>query len=369
MMGSMEMLLDRVGSDPVSHDLALASLEAAHRGARLASYLLSSSRQQLLQPAALDLSAVLKELIGTLQRTLGPTIGIRVDIELGLNPVLAGAAHLNSALLNLALNARDAMPDGGVLDFKAYASGGQVVIQVTDTGVGMTAEVLSRAQEPFFTTKGVGGSGLGLSMVQGFAQQSGGSLVIRSEPDRGTQIEPWLPETTAKTPPAADRAGGVPILHGTGRILVVDDSLPVRLIVEAFLEQAGFEVIGTTDAETAIDILQSDHRFDGLVTDYLMPGMNGAQLISWARAAFPNLPAVMVTGYGAAEVLETLPVDVVILRKPVQRTELVGSVKAMTADQASAMTRGPFSARDLTASIVSGHASRPNGVASPSHQT
>jgi CheY-like chemotaxis protein/two-component sensor histidine kinase len=303
------------------------TLQAGQRGARLTSHLLSFARQQVLRPTALELSPLLTDLSQTLVRTLGRDIAVHIDLAPDLPAVLADAAHLDSALLNLALNARHAMPRGGELRIGAYAIPGQVVITVADTGEGMTAEVLAQASEPFFSTKGAKGSGLGLSMVQGFARQSGGELRIESMPGRGTRIEIGLP--IAERAVVATARLKVPEIQGHGRVLVVDDDVDVARIITAFLEEAGFDVTTADDGEEALVKLGAGPTFDALVTDYAMPGMNGAGLILEARVLCPALPALLITGYAGAKGQDRLPSNVVILRKPFRRDDFLRAVKSL----------------------------------------
>lgn len=323
LLGGLELAIDEVQDLPrVRTELEFA-LQAGQRGARLTSHLLSFARQQKLHPTAFELPRLLGELSHTLERTLGRDVLIRIDTSPGLPLVLADAAHLDSALLNLALNARDAMPHGGELLIEARAVGELVVIAVSDTGAGMAPDVLAQACEPFFSTKGAQGSGLGLSMVQGFARQSGGELRIQSAPDQGTRIEIWLP--VAQQPAASAPAPRVQQARGRGRILVVDDDLDVGRVTSAFLCKAGYDVITVGSGDEALAKLSANLLFDALVTDYAMPGMNGADLVK----SSPSLPALLITGYAGAEGLDCLPPNVTILRKPFQREDLVSRVKGL----------------------------------------
>ena len=326
LQGNLELALDEgVEADEMREHVRLA-LEAGRRGERLTGHLLSFSRQQALRPEPLDLPPLLEDLSRTLSRTLGRDVALRVEARPGLPHALADAAHLDAALLNLALNARDAMPDGGELRVEAYPDGGRVVVAVSDSGAGMAPEVLARACEPFFTTKGLKGSGLGLSMVQGFAQQSDGALNIRSEPGRGTRVELSLP---AAAPAAAAPAPARERPSGRGRVLVVDDEADVGRVACAFLGKAGFAVAAAGGADEALAVLGAAPDFDALVTDFAMPGMNGAELVLRAREVRPGLPALVITGYAGAEALERLPADVATLRKPFRREDLARKVKEL----------------------------------------
>ena len=325
LLGGIELAIDDVADRPaVSANLELA-LQAGLRGARLTSHLLSFSRQQILRPAALDLGPLLQTLSRTLTRTLGRDITINVEIAANLPHVMADAAHLDSALLNLALNARDAMPQGGELLITAEATGTHVAITVADTGEGMAPEVMAQACEPFFTTKGLKGSGLGLSMVQGFARQSGGELSIQSVRGQGTRIEITLPLALPLTP--SELTVPPERVQGQGRVLIVDDEVDVGRVTAAFLHKAGFHVTMVGEANAALQKLRTGFAFDALVTDYAMPGMNGAELVRYARELCPKLPILIITGYAGAGGLDNLPPDVTILRKPFQRDDLTRRVK------------------------------------------
>jgi PAS domain S-box-containing protein len=324
LLGGLELVIDELEDRPdLRTELELA-LRAGQRGARLTSHLLAFSRQLVLHPIALELAPLLTELSRTLQRTLGRDVVVRIDIAPNLPHVLVDAAHLDSALLNLALNARDAMSGRGELGIEATMVRGQVVIAVTDTGEGMTPEVLGRACDPFFSTKGENGSGLGLSMVKSFVGQSGGELHIKSTPGRGTRIEICLP--AASSPPVLAPTPRAQPVRGKGRVLVVDDDVEVARITAAFLQRAGFEVTTATGGGEALRKLSVSPRFDALVADYRMPDMNGADLVLKARELHGDQPALVVTGYASPDWLGRLPSDVATLRKPFQREELVRKI-------------------------------------------
>jgi signal transduction histidine kinase/CHASE3 domain sensor protein len=328
LMGGLELALPEVADRPEAADSIQMALAAARRGAQLTSQLLSFSGQQILRPISLDLAQPLHDLARTLERTLGHDIRVEVAVAPGLPPALVDPAHLGSALLNLALNARDAMPDGGTLQITAFAAGAELVVAVADTGTGMSPEVLARASEPFFTTKGIHGTGLGLSMAHGFARQSGGDLRIHSRPGQGTRVEIVLLPAAAKARP--ERPGLVEApRHGAGRILIVDDESDVRQVTSAFLRKAGFEVVAARDADVALSLLAAGPRFDALVTDYAMAGMNGVDLVLQAREISPGQPALIITGYAGAEGLRWLPPDVMTLRKPFTRADFVDAVMAV----------------------------------------
>jgi PAS domain S-box-containing protein len=325
LLGGIELAIEGAVDRPdLRTDLEL-SLQAGRRGARLTSHLLSFSRQQTLRPAALDLPPLLDELSRTLARTLGHTIQLEVKAVASLPHVFVDGAHLDSALLNLALNARDAMPDGGDLVIEATATADHVALSVSDTGSGMTSEVLAQACEPFFSTKGPKGSGLGLSMVQGFARQSNGELRIESVVGLGTRITLNLPLAGAVPAPAPGRK--TVSVVGQGRVLVVDDEVDVGRITGLFLVKAGYEVVTVNSADRALEVLAGPSQFDAVVTDFAMPGMDGAELVLRARDCCAMLPAVVITGYAGADRLDRLPGGVAVLHKPFHREQLARMVK------------------------------------------
>lgn len=334
LLGGLDLAIDEVGPK-IRKELGL-TVQVGQQGTRLISHLLSFSRQQELRPVVLDLPSALGELSRTLGRSFGRDIWVRVEAPPDLPPVLADVAHFDTAVLNLALNAREAMPAGGELWIEAYVEEGRVVLAVSDNGVGMAPGVLARACEPFFTTKDIGGSGLGLSMVYGFAHQSGGELRIRSAHGQGTRVELLLPVATPSVTAVAQPAHG----RAHGRVLVVDDKPEVRRVIAAFLRKAGFEVIEAGGGGDVLDgVMCSGPGFDVLVTDYAMPGMDGVELVHHARELRPTLPVLVISGHagsreygsgsGSGMGLEHLPADVVVLRKPVRREELVRVVKRL----------------------------------------
>jgi CheY-like chemotaxis protein len=250
--------------------------------------------------------------------------------------VLADFAQLEAALINLALNARDAMSAGGCLRISAYEAdadpaivrpGRYTVISVADTGSGMDAETLAQACEPFFTTKGLNGTGLGLSMVQGFARQSGGEAHITSVVGEGTVVDLWFPSGGVSAEVAAPAAVTAPM---SGRVLVVDDSPDVLLVAAAFLRGAGFAVTSKTSGDLALQELAAGKRFDAIVTDFAMPGMNGMELLMLAREMDRRMMGMIITGYSDPVMLSELD-DVVVLRKPFNRAELIQKVHELVA--------------------------------------
>jgi CheY-like chemotaxis protein len=289
-----------------------------------------------------------------LRRSLGPSIDIRMEFEESLALIRADPNQLELALLNLALNARDAMPQGGRLSIAArrrraevanalnLASGEYVCVVVTDTGVGMDEATLKRAAEPFFTTKGVGkGTGLGLSMVYGLAAQSGGVARLQSRLGVGTAVELWLPVA-----PAGEPAQPRPTAHvavGTGRacsVLLVDDDALVSEPTVALLEQLGHRVLVAATGQLALDVLRLEPTIELVITDYAMPGMNGLELAARIREFRPKLPIILATGY--AEVPSGEEHDLPRLDKP-YRLDALAAVIAQAIDQSGSSNVVPLS--------------------------
>jgi PAS domain S-box-containing protein len=327
-LGNLEMLEDRLGGrEP--HLLLLREAKTAVRsGAELTGRLLAFARRQPLDPKPVDLRRQLGEAAALLRRTLGETIEVRTSAPDGLAPALADAGQLQNAVLNLALNARDAMPRGGVLVLGAAAAevdaghaaahadgvrpGRYLVLSVTDTGAGMPAEVRERAFEPFFTTKEVGaGSGLGLSMVYGFAKQSGGHAQIHSEPGRGTTVRLYLPQAEraaqeAATPPLPPPPPPATFPGRGETILVAEDDELVRRYVVARLEGLGYRVLEAEDGPAALRLLEAPGRaVDLLFTDVVMPGgMTGIDLAELALRRWPELRVVFTSAYAEPELVQ-----------------------------------------------------------------
>ena len=267
--------------------------------------------------------------------TTGPQIKVVVDAVDGLPSAKADPNQLEMALLNLSANARDAMPDGGTLRISVSAEtirvknastplpGSYVRISVADTGTGMDAETLSRAVEPFYSTKGIGqGTGLGLSMVHGLASQLGGALTIKSKPGLGTNIELWLPQTEAA---AKSRAvpSEVELAGSRGMVLLVDDEELVRLSTADMLSELGYGVVEAASAEEAMRVIQSGADLNLIVTDHLMPGMTGTELAQAMRNKRPDLPVLIMSGYAESD---GIAVHLPRLNKPFRKTELAASL-------------------------------------------
>ena len=316
---------------------------AAERGAKLTSHLLAFSRQQRLEPKPVDLNATLdlmRDLIGT---TLGGSFVVELDLETGLWPARIDPNQLELVILNLAINARDAMGSGGRLTIKTSNTaldrpsrpeeppvGEYVALAVCDTGTGMTRAVLERAFEPFFTTKEIGkGSGLGLSQVLGFAKQSGGGVRIDSEPGQGCSVYVYFPRTAdATTDACAENLREALRPRGSNaRILLVDDEAPVRDVTAASLREEGYQVVEAGSGGAALDQLQRDSTFDLALIDFAMPGMDGAELAREIRARLPQLPFLFFTGYGEAKPLAAFGQDRIV-SKPFVSDDLVRKIRA-----------------------------------------
>ncbi|MGN6100130.1 MAG: PAS domain-containing protein [Devosia sp.] len=308
--GSLELLRKRLPHDPQLTRLLDNAMEGAKRGTALTSRMLTFARRQELKVTAVDVKALFAGMAELLQRSLGPMISIETDFAPHLPLVRTDPTQLETALINIAVNARDAMHEQGTIRIAAsetsvagdpeLAPGRYVRLSVSDTGDGMDEETLRRAGEPFFTTKDVGkGTGLGLSMVHGLAHQSGGRLVLKSQAGEGTTAEIWLPVAesapgTAAASPAADRSVGQPVRSLC--VLAVDDDALVRMNTVAMLEDLGHTVI---EASSAIDALAKVALtpVDLVITDHAMPQMSGAQLATALRRDHPHLPIVLATGY------------------------------------------------------------------------
>jgi signal transduction histidine kinase/CheY-like chemotaxis protein len=323
--------------------------KASETASRLINRMLAFSRRQTLLPRVIEPDRLIVDLEEMLRRTLGPEIELELRLGQCRRSVTCDSSQLESALLNLAINARDAMPQGGVLHIAAVDRDAladpedpdapprdYIEIEVTDTGMGMEPEVMRRAFEPFFTTKPTGkGTGLGLSQIYGFVRQSGGFVQIDSHPGDGASVRLYLPsEERARAAPAAEEpaAAGAPPDAAKGRkALLVEDQVEVRLQIAATLEEIGCEVVEAEDGSEGLRILESDAPLDLLITDVGLPGLGGRQLAEAARAGRRrDLPILFITGY-ASKSLESLHPSphVEVLRKPFTLDELAAKVEEM----------------------------------------
>jgi PAS domain S-box-containing protein len=337
-LGNLE-LLDRhlAGEDRQARELADQAMKAANRGATLVRQLLSFGRRQALRPTAVDLNQLVATMLDLLRRSLGETVLIETRLAPGLEPARVDRNQLENALLNLCLNARDAMPQGGTLTIATARHrvspaaapgeplpGDYVVLAATDTGRGMPPEVQARAFEPFFTTKDVGkGSGLGLSMVYGFAKQSGGHVDLASEVGTGTTVTLYLP--IAQRSPEAVAAAVADHAVAGATVLVVEDDPDVRKMAVAMLTDLGCRVMEASDGPSALRILESPARIDLLFADVVMPGgLSGPQLARQATTLRPSLKVLFVSGYSemAATRDGTDPLGGELLAKPFRKADL-----------------------------------------------
>jgi PAS domain S-box-containing protein len=331
-MGSLGLAQRRMAQgDDVTRFLDNA-IQAARRGATLTQRMLAFARKQELQLEPVDMIASVRGMAELLARTIGPQIAITTRFPLRVPPVLSDRVQLELALMNLAVNARDAMPEGGTIVLSADVVEDEhgrafVRLAVDDDGTGMDPETLSHATDPFFTTKGVGkGTGLGLPMVQGMVEQCGGRFVLASENGKGTRAEVWLPVTEAAVQPDAAEDCPQPAISRPLRILAVDDDPIVLLNTATILADIGHQVTQAHSGPAALAQL-AEHPVDLLLTDYAMPGMTGAELVAQARQAQPDLKAIILSGY--AELPEGAPLEVPRLAKPFGDADLVTMIVAV----------------------------------------
>ena len=330
-LGGAELIAG--GEEPAAaQEIAREILAIARTAAEFTQRLLAFSRKQALDPRPLAVDALLRGLTSLLARMLGETIALELRVAPGLPPVFADAVQLESALVNLAVNSRDAMPRGGRLEISAHRVGAHVEIAVADEGSGMSPEVASHAIDPFFTTKAPGkGTGLGLSQVYGFARQSGGDLVIESEIGRGTTIRLRLPVASgdAVAHPSADlRATQV----GDETILVVEDAAAVRRYVVRTLERLGYRVLQAVDGPSALLLVDGAEPIDLLLTDVAMPGgLLGVELAAEACKRRPGLRVLLMTGH--ADALAGRPSASPVLAKPFGRNQLAAAVRRVLGER------------------------------------
>jgi signal transduction histidine kinase/ActR/RegA family two-component response regulator len=367
--GSLDMAKRRLKGteDPKVAQSIDNAAEGARRAAVLTQRLLAFSRQQPLEPQAVDANRLVSGMSELIRRTIGETIAVEIVLGGGLWPCFADPAQLENALINLAVNARDAMPDGGRLTLETanthldelYAAanadvtpGQYVMLGVTDTGVGMSADVAERAFDPFYTTKGPGqGTGLGLSQVFGYVKQSGVHVKIYSEPGRGTTLRLYFPRHFG---PAA--AGAGPLLQATevpqGRaeqvILVVEDEEQVRVMTVEALTDLGYTVVDAPDGAAALARAGELERLDLLLTDVVMPGMNGRELADQLCAARPGTPVLFTTGYARNAVVHNGMLDpgVAFLAKPFTVDQLARKVAEALAGPARVISPSPSARED-----------------------
>ena len=325
-------LLERRAALPDEQQRVLGMTKrAAEQGSELVRQLLAFARRQRLQPDAVDLTALREAVSNLLAHTLGGLVNVEWQLGEGVWPVFADRAQLELALLNLIINSRDAMPSGGTVTITAencavaedeltgVAAGDYVRISIADTGTGISPEHLEKVMEPFFTTKEVGkGSGLGLSMVYGFAKQSNGAFLLDSEVGTGTRAELWLPRAPDAPPSQAHKAEepqGQPLRPLN--VLLVDDHPEVRSTTAALLEDSGHQVHQADNGATALQLMKDrECDFDILITDYAMPNLSGTDFLREARLLCPDVPALLITGYAEVDMIRDRPENVELLLKP-----------------------------------------------------
>ncbi|MDR0181981.1 ATP-binding protein [Lysobacter arvi] len=338
--GSLQLLQEEYGERPEALDLIDGALHSVKRGAELTSKLLSFARRQALSPRPVLPEPLVHDLGIMLQRTLGEAFCLTIECPTVIPPAYVDPTQLETALINLVLNARDAMPDGGDITLQVgecwvrpqeasdLPAGHYVVIHVRDTGSGMSPDVARRAIEPFFTTKPPGrGSGLGLSMVYGFVRQSNGTLRVQSEPGRGTTMSLYLPVARSAPVPGPHEPSTV---RGNGEtVLVVEDDPGVRRIAVAFLRSAGYRTLEAADAESALKTFDDSDEVAVLFSDIMLgSGMSGRTLAESLRARSPRIGIVLTTGYDdTSEAARSMEAAHVLIRKPYQREQLLFAVR------------------------------------------
>ncbi|HEX3992995.1 MAG TPA: ATP-binding protein, partial [Acetobacteraceae bacterium] len=368
-IGNLDLLERMVEANGTAAEVCAEAREAAIRCADLIRGLLAFARRQPLQPRLTDVNALVKETARLLGRTLGEDIALNLTLSTAPWPALADAAQLEAALVNLAMNARDAMPKGGQLRIStrnaqldaAYAAmhpdaaeGDYVLIEVSDTGEGIPPEIISRIFEPFFTTKELGkGTGLGLAMVFGFVKQSGGNLDVYSEPGLGSTFRIYLPRAEASDEPAAMEAGRRPMVGGDETILLVEDNEKLRKVAARQLSELGYRVLEAENAEAALHVVSSGDRIDLLFTDVVMPGsIDGFELARLVGRLRPRPEILLASGFpdGRAPGQAPRPPEFRLLGKPYNLDELAHAVRdALIGRRDDAASDRPYSTSDQPA--------------------
>ena len=357
-LGGLGLIERRVPLDEEQQKIVAMTRHAAEQGSELIARLLAFARRQKLEPARIEVAELSERVSELLAHTLGGLVQLNWKADAGLWYLYADEAQLELALMNLIINARDSMPEGGTVEVAGanctleadnrfgLKAGDYVRLTVADTGSGIPPEIMEQVMEPFFTTKDVGkGTGLGLSMVYGFAQQSGGAIHIESKLEKGTRVEIWLPRAPDDVAGAAadtgtalpeDRDGPARAL----RILLVDDHAGVRATTAAMLEDLGHTVIQAADGPELLGRLEKDKAGDLIITDYAMPLVSGTEVIVRARKIRPGMPAILITGYADVKSIARRPENVQVLAKPFTpeqlRTAIANTVRAQPARQVRA---------------------------------
>ena len=339
-LGSLELLRKRLPDDPRAVALLENAAQGAQRGTTLTKRMLAFARNYELKKEVTGVPELVRGMTELLQRSVGPSYSVETRFPLALKPVEVDANQLELALLNLSLNARDAMPDGGDIILSAreeriaaanrpgLEAGQYIRISVIDTGDGMDEETLRRAAEPFFTTKGVGkGTGLGLSMVHGFAEQSGGRLILYSQKGSGTTAELWLPVAKTSAQPVAPAQVTPPKMFRPLTVLAVDDDALVLMNTVATLEDLGHTVFEAYSAKEALEILRREDSVDLIVADHAMPKMTGTELAKVVRSEWPDIPVLLATGY--ADRVPGDDIGLPKLTKPFMERDLRAAIERM----------------------------------------
>jgi PAS domain S-box-containing protein len=345
-LGNLERLSKHIPDDPEAARLIAGAMQGAERGATLTQRLLAFARKQDLRVEPTSLIDLVRGMTDLLERSVGPQIDLRIELPPKLPLALVDANQIELALLNLAVNARDAMPDGGTLSIRVdqaeapaemeMAPGAYLRLIVSDTGHGMDAETLRRATEPFFSTKELGkGTGLGLSMIHGLAVQLNGALRLESKPGHGTVAELWLPVTSLAAEPQVRPPQTAPDAETPAKmtILVVEDDPLIAMTTVDMLEDLGHQVVGAQSGAEALEYLQKDQQFDLLITDFSMPKMTGVQLAEAVRKVHPELPILLATGY--AELPPGSGLDLPRIGKPYLQEHLAAEIDKMVRRQRS----------------------------------
>jgi PAS domain S-box-containing protein len=339
-IGSLDLLVRRELGTERERRLIDGALQSAERAKTLVQRLLAFARRQPLQPTSVDVKHLVGGMAELIASTSGPKIDVRVELSDDLPPAVADANQLEMAILNLAVNARDAMPNGGILTISAarqsvrpghrskLRQGHYLCLSVKDTGIGMDQSTLARAVEPFFSTKGIGkGTGLGLSMVHGLASQLEGGLTISSSLGEGTTIDLWLPVSLVGAMDEGRASGPLQGSTGIGTALLVDDEDLVRMSTADMLMDLGYTVVEAGSAEEALRLVEEGLHPDILVTDHLMPGKTGVELALDLRSSRPELPVLIISGYAEAEGIGS---DINRLTKPFRSAELAESLSSLS---------------------------------------
>jgi PAS domain S-box-containing protein len=352
-LANLELLRKRLPEGAGLNRYIDGAMQGANRGVSLTQRLLAFARKQDLQSEAVDIAALLRNMENLLERSAGPGIRLRYDVAPRMAPAQADPNQLELAILNLIVNARDAMPSGGEIVVEAHerrldrpdrelASGRYVCIRVIDTGTGMDEDTVQRAIEPFFSTKETGkGTGLGLSMVHGMAMQLGGGLRLQSAQGKGTTVEIWLPIAVAAAAAATAEGGAATAAPATDRkatILVLDDDALISMSMVDMLEDLGHTVIEANTPQKALEIIGSKAALDLLITDYAMPQMNGGELAVAAKKLRPDLPILLATGY--ADIPSGIHVDLPRISKPYDQASLADQIAVLLEAKRGAEAKG-----------------------------